>query len=176
MKLIVAISGASGAKLGMKFVQYIPKDIQIHIVASENANLVMNKENHQSNYIIHDNKNISASIASGSFRADAMIVLPCSTNTLAKIACGIADNLLTRSASVILKERKNLVLAVREMPLSTIALENMHKLSSYGVSIAPPIIGYYSNQTNLEDMERFLFGKWLDLLGIDNDLYDRWEG
>jgi 4-hydroxy-3-polyprenylbenzoate decarboxylase len=175
MKLIIAISGASGAKLGMQFVKYIPKDIQIHIVATKKANLVLQKEN-QSNITIHNNKDVSASIASGSFRADAMIVIPCSTNTLAKIACGISDNLLTRSASVMLKEKKNLILAVREMPLSTIALENMHKLSSYGVSIAPPIMGYYSNQTSLEDMEKFLFGKWLDLLGIDNNLYDRWEG
>lgn len=175
MKLIVGISGASGVELGIKFIEHIPKnaDIQVHIVCSKGANLVSQKENNK-NIHIHSNKDLSAPIASGSFRADKMIIIPCSTNTLSKIACGIGDNLLCRSASVMLKEKKPLILAVRETPLSSIVLENMHKLSNIGVIMAPPIMGYYSKQKTLEDMERFLFGRWLDLLGIDNDIYLRW--
>jgi len=97
-------------------------------------------------------------------------------NTLAKIAYGISDNLLTRSAAVMLKEKRPLLLAPREMPFSPIALENMHKLSIIGVHIAPPILGYYAAIETLEDMENFLIGKWFDLLGIEHTLFKRWEG
>ena len=104
-----------------------------------------------------------------------MIITPCSMNTLAKIACGIADNLITRAAAVMIKERRTLVLAPREIPFSPIALENMHKLSMMGVIIAPPVLAYYGDQEDLESMENFMIGKWLDLLGIQNDLYKRWD-
>ena len=96
-------------------------------------------------------------------------------NTLAKIACGISDNLITRCAAVMIKEQKKLILAPREIPFSPIALENMHKLSSLGIVIAPPVMAYYSEQQTLEDMENFVIGKWFDLLGIQNNLYKRWE-
>jgi 4-hydroxy-3-polyprenylbenzoate decarboxylase len=95
-------------------------------------------------------------------------------NTLAKISSGIADNLITRTASVMLKERRKLILAPREMPYGTISLENMAKLSLNGVIIAPPVLGYYSEQQSLEDMEKFLIGKWFDLLGIEHNLFKRW--
>lgn len=173
MKLVVGISGASGVSLAKKFIAKLPKNIELHIIQTEHSALVFEKEEHIN---FHENSNIGASIASGSFGVDAMIILPCSTNTLAKIAVGISDNLLTRAASVMLKERKKLILAVREMPLSTIALENMTKLSLNGVIIAPPILGYYSNQKTLEEMEDFLIGKWFDLLDIEHNLYKRWEG
>jgi 4-hydroxy-3-polyprenylbenzoate decarboxylase len=97
-------------------------------------------------------------------------------NTLSKISVGIADNLITRAAAVMLKERRKLILAPREMPYSSIALENMLKLSNYGVIIAPPVAGYYANIQNIEDMEKFFIGKWFDLLGIEHNLYKRWEG
>jgi 4-hydroxy-3-polyprenylbenzoate decarboxylase len=96
-------------------------------------------------------------------------------NTLAKIACGIADNLITRAAAVMIKERRTLVLAPREIPFSPIALENMHKLSMLGVIIAPPVLAYYGDQEDLESMENFMIGKWFDLLGIENNLYKRWN-
>jgi 4-hydroxy-3-polyprenylbenzoate decarboxylase len=124
---------------------------------------------------IHKNEDIAASVASGSFGAEAMLIAPCSMNTLAKIACGIADNLITRTAAVMIKEQKRLILAPREMPFSAIALENMHKLASLGVVIAPPVMAYYSQQQKLEDMEDFIIGKWFDLLAIENDLYKRWN-
>jgi 4-hydroxy-3-polyprenylbenzoate decarboxylase len=104
-----------------------------------------------------------------------MAVIPCSMNTLAKISCGIADNLVTRSASVMLKEQKKLLLAPREMPFSAIPLENMLKLSRLNVIISPPVMGYYSESETIEEMERFIIGKWYDSLGIENDLYKRWS-
>jgi 4-hydroxy-3-polyprenylbenzoate decarboxylase len=172
MKVVVGISGASGASLGLKFVNALAPEIQKHVIVSEHAQIVLDKEE---NTTIHTNNKIWASVASGSYGADAMIILPCSMNTLAKIACGIADNLITRAASVMIKERRTLILAPREIPFSPIALENMHKLSMIGVIIAPPVLAYYSGQENLADMENFMIGKWCDLMGIQNELYKRWS-
>jgi len=173
MKLVIATTGASGVNLAVKMLKLIPKDIETHLILSDNSKIVIEKE--LTNVITHKNSDIAASIASGSFKVDAMIIVPCSMNTLAKIATGIADNLVTRAASVMIKERKKLILAPREMPFSTIALENMHKLSNYGVIIAPPVIAYYSDQQTLDDMENFLIGKWFDLLDIENNLFKRWK-
>ena len=171
MKLIIAISGASGASLALKFIKYLPDTIEKHIVFSDNAKIVLEKEENIKQY---DNKNISAPIASGSFRADSMIILPCSINTLSKISMGISDNLITRSGAVMIKEKKKLILGVREMPLSSIILENMLKLSQNNVIIAPPIIGYYSHPKSIEDLEKFLIGKYFDILGIEHNLFQRW--
>ncbi len=174
MKLVVAITGASGVQLGIKFINNLPKDIEVHVVVSDNALTVERFENSQ--ITLHTSDNIAASISSGSFRVDATAIIPCSMNTLAKIACGISDNLTTRVAAVALKEQKKLLLAPRELPFSAIALENMHKLSSLGVIVAPPVMGYYSESSSLEEMEKFIIGKWLDVLGIENNLYKRWGG
>jgi len=172
-KIVVAISGASGVDLGFKTMSLIPKDIEKHLIVSKHAGTVMQKES--DSFKQHQNSDISASIASGSYGIDAMIIAPCSMNTLAKIACGISDNLITRAASVMIKEQKKLLIAPREIPFSPIALENMHKLSSLGIIIAPPVLGYYSEQKTLQDMENFIVGKWFDLLGIENKLYKRWQ-
>ena len=171
-KLVVAISGSSGVNLGIKFVENLPKNIKSYIVVSDNAKTVFKEEE---NKTIYRNDDISAAIASGSFRCDAMAIVPTSMNTLAKIRCGIADNLITRAASVMIKEKKTLLLAPREMPYSSIALENMLKLSNLGVIIAPPVLGYYANPKTIEDMEMFLIGKWFDLLKIEHNLYKRWK-
>ncbi len=171
MKIVVAISGASGAELGLKVLHALPQHCEKYLVISEHAEVVLQQEQQITRY---SNNDIGASIASGSFGCDAMIVVPCSMNTLAKISCGIADNLITRTAAVMLKERKTLLLAPREMPFCAIALENMHKLASLGVIIAPPVLAYYSQQQTLDAMENFMIGKWFDLLGIENTLYKRW--
>lgn len=171
-KIVVATSGASGVNLGLKTLELLPKNIDKHFIMTKNSEIVLDKE---MGVTSHDNNNISASIASGSFGIDAMIIAPCSMNTLAKIACGISDNLVTRCASVMIKEHKKLILAPREMPFSAIALENMHKLAMLGVIIAPPVMAYYSDQQNLDEMENFIIGKWFDLLGIENNLYKRWQ-
>ncbi len=172
MKIVVATSGASGVNLGLKALELLPESIEKHFIMSKNSKVVLNKE---LGIKTHKNKDISASIASGSFGVDAMIIAPCSMNTLAKIACGISDNLVTRCASVMIKEQKKLILAPREMPFSPIALENMQKLATLGVIIAPPVMAYYSEQQTLEQMENFIIGKWFDLLEIENKLYKRWE-
>jgi 4-hydroxy-3-polyprenylbenzoate decarboxylase len=169
MKLVIAISGASGVHLGLKIKECLPEYVEAYLIATDSAKTVLDKE--QGVYMDED---ISAPMASGSFGADAMIVAPCSVNTLAKIACGISDNLTTRAASVMIKERKKLLLAPREMPFSPIALENMLKLSRIGVEIMPPILGYYSDIKSLEDMERYIIGRWFDILGIENKLFKRW--
>ena len=173
MKLVVAITGASGVQLGKKFVDFLPDYIDVHVIVSDNALTVESFEN--KNVTLHSSENIAASVSSGSFRVDATAIIPCSMNTLAKISVGIADNLTTRAASVMIKERKKLLLAPREMPFSPIALENMHKLSTLGIIIAPPVMAYYSEQDTLEKMEDFMIGKWFDLIGIENNLYKRWS-
>ncbi len=172
-KIVVATSGASGVNLGVKTLELLPKNVEKHFIMSSNSKVVLDKE--MNDVTTHDNADISASVASGSFGVDAMIIAPCSMNTLAKIACGISDNLVTRCAAVMIKEQKKLILAPREMPFSAISLENMQKLATLGVIIAPPVMAYYSKQQTLEEMENFIIGKWFDLLGVENDLYKRWE-
>ncbi len=184
MKLVVAITGASGAKLGLKFVKNLPKEIEAFIVVSKSAkkslkleeNLDINKvlKNRENTHVFKESQ-IEAPISSGSFKTDKMIILPCSMNTLAKCAVGISDNLITRAFTVMLKEKREVVIAPREMPLSEIALENMLKLSKLGVTIAPPTLAYYSEQSSLDQMEDFLIGKWFDLLKIEHNLYKRWK-
>ena len=173
MKVAVAISGASGVRLGIKTYEKIPETHEKYIIVTDNAAKVAVKEEKEK---IFDNTHIWEKPASGSFGLDALMVVPCSMNTLAKISVGIADDLVTRTASVMIKERKKLLLAPRELPFSPIALENMHKLSMLNVIIAPPVLGYYSAPKNLEEMENFIIGKWLDLVGIENSLFKRWEG
>jgi 4-hydroxy-3-polyprenylbenzoate decarboxylase len=172
-KLIIGISGASGVNLAKKFIEKLPHNIETYIIMSDNAKIVLQKEQNQT---ILDDKDIGASTASGSFKNDAMVIIPCSMNTLAKISCGIADNLLTRTASVMLKENRPLLLAPREMPFSAIALENMLKLSRLGVIVAPPVSAYYAEVKTLDEMEDFFIGKWFDLLGIQHNLFKRWNG
>lgn len=189
-RIIVGISGASGVELGLRFLRFLPQELEKYCVITQGAQcaiLVENrkhKENLNSKILAEylqeiprltllEDTDLSACIASGSFVCEAMAVIPCSQNTLAKIACGICDTLLTRAASVMIKENRKLLLAPREMPLSPIVLENMLKLSRIGVRIAPPIFGYYAGKS-LEDLERFLIGKWCDSLSIPFD-YARWE-
>jgi 4-hydroxy-3-polyprenylbenzoate decarboxylase len=184
LKLTVAISGASGASLGLNFVKQLPSDIEVFLVLSKSAKIALKLESGISvkstfkdfkNVKIFLDTNIAAPIASGSFEVDKMIIIPCSMNTLAKCSVGISDSLITRAFTVMLKEKREIVLAPREMPFNQIALENMLKLSKLGVTIAPPVLGYYSSQQTLEEMENFLIGKWFDLLKIKNNLYKRWE-
>jgi 4-hydroxy-3-polyprenylbenzoate decarboxylase len=180
MKLVIAITGASGVSLGLKFISLLPSHIKIYAVISNSAKKALEFEQNivmpsSENITFYDDNSIESSIASGSFKTDAMIILPCSMNTLAKCSVGIADTLITRVFSVMLKERRDIILAPREMPLNTIHLENMTKLSSMGVVIAPPLLGYYSNQQTLNDMENFMIGKWFDILKIEHNLYKRWN-
>ena len=170
-KILVCISGASGASLGLKLYNLIPSNYERYLVISQNAKIVLEKEEN-----IFLNDDIAAPPASGSFGIDITFIVPCSMNTLAKIANGIADNLITRAASVAIKEQKKLILAPRELPFSQISLENMLKLAKINnVFIAPPVIAYYNEPKTINDMEMFLIGKWFDLAGIENELFKRWK-
>ena len=181
-RLVVGISGASGVQLGLKLLESLPNEIEIFLVLSKSAKYTLSLESNDSyknitlkeNITLFDDKELAAPIASGSFQTDAFIIVPCSMNTLAKCTVGISDTLITRVFSVMLKERRNIIIAPREMPYNTIQLENMAKLSSLGVTVAPPVLGYYSQQQTLEDMEKFIIGKWLDLLHIEHSLFKRW--
>jgi 4-hydroxy-3-polyprenylbenzoate decarboxylase len=171
MKILVCISGASGVNLGLKLYNLIPSGHERFLILTENAKTVFEKEEN----IFLDN-DIAAPPASGSFGIDITFVVPCSMNTLAKIALGITDNLITRSAQVAIKEKKKLIIAPREMPFSEIYLEHMLKLSRFqNVIIAPPVLAYYNSPETVEDIEMFMIGKWFDLAGIDNNLFKRWE-
>ncbi len=186
-KLVVAIGGASGVHLGLKFIECVPDSIELFVVVSEGAKDVAKHEldynfkeqlfalKHKREFCIYNENEMDSPIASGSFGIDAMAIVPTSMNLLAKIANGLCDELLSRCASVMLKERRKLLLAPREMPLSPIALEQMSKLSLLGVIIAPPSVGYYAKPNDLESMERFFIGKWFDALCIENMLYQRWK-
>lgn len=183
MRLVVGITGASGSNLALKFLKLLPENIDAFVVISSSAKVAFKHENNSTfeelqnkkNIKFFSNKDISAPIASGSFKTDKMIILPCSMNTLAKCAHGLADNLITRAFSVAIKEKRETVLVPREMPFSVIALKNMTKLAKIGVTISPPILGYYSNSTSIDEMENFIIGKWYDILNIENSLYKRWK-
>lgn len=182
MKILVCLTGASLCDVGIKLLKAIENKAEVYAIISQGFKNVYEKEKNKifeindfKNITFFDNSFLHSSVASGSFGIDATIIAPCSINTLAKISNGICDNLITRSAAVALKERKKLILGVREMPFSSIALSQMLTLSNLGVIIAPPIIAEYCDAKNYDEMENFIVGKWLDLLGIENNLYKRWQ-
>ena len=178
-RIVVGITGASGVQLGLKLLQLLPKDIDVFAIISNSAKETLKHEVGKDfkklkniNYL--DDKDMAACVSSGSFKTDGFIIVPCSMNTLAKCTYGISDTLITRVFGVMLKEKRNIVIAPREMPYNSIQLENMTKLSTLGVIVAPPVIGYYSKQQTLNDMENFIIGKWFDLLNIEHNLFRRW--
>lgn len=184
-KLIVGISGASGVQLGLKLLELVPKDIEIYAIVSKSAKYTLSLENNKDILKTLDEKtninflkdsDLGACVASGSFKTDGMIIVPCSMNTLAKCTVGISDTLITRAFSVMLKEKRKVIISPREMPYNSIQLENMTKLSNLGVIVAPPVLGYYSEQQSLSDMENFIIGKLFDLIDIEHNLYKRWKG
>ncbi|ASM36997.1 UbiX family flavin prenyltransferase [Campylobacter sputorum] len=182
MKVLVCISGASGVNLGIKLLLNLPNNLEIFAVISQNAKDILNIENNSvldkskfKNITFFDNKDLGAPVSSGSFGISKTIIAPCSINTLGKIASGISDNLITRSAAVAIKEKKQLILGVREMPLSYISLNQMAMLSSIGVMIAPPVYANYSDIKSLDDLENFFVGKWLDSLNFEHNLYKKWR-
>lgn len=178
---VVGITGGSGSVLGIRLLENL-KDYEVHLAISESANRVLELEtDYKIDYVesmathTYDDKDIAARISSGSFRFNAMVIIPCSISTLGKISSGISDTLITRSAAVALKERRRLILVPREMPLSTIVLENMHRLSRDGAIIAPAISGYYNRPKTSQEMIDFVVSRILDLMGVENDLMKRWK-
>lgn len=184
MKVVVGISGGSGAIYAVSLLKALKTmNIETHLVVSTMGEYVVDHEcgmgidelKKMATHF-HDNKNFAAPIASGSFRVDSMVVVPCSMKTLAGIANGFSDGLLTRACDVMIKEGKKLILVPRETPLSPIHLENMLKLSKIGVSIVPPTPGFYNHPQTLEDIVLNMTGRILDMMDIDNSLVNRWKG
>lgn len=179
MRIVVAITGASGTIYGIRLVEYLSKTNEVYVILTEGAKRtakyeIENEVKFPENVKVFSEKDIDAPIASSSFMTDAMVVCPCSMKTLSAISIGYSDNLVTRCADVILKEKRKLVLAFRETPLSSIHLENMLKLSLIGAIIFPLSPGWYHNPKNLENIVNFIIGKIADTLNIENNLYRRW--
>jgi flavin prenyltransferase len=184
MRIIVAMTGATGAVYGVGLLAALRElGVEVHLVLSQWAEVTLVKETRISvrelastASVVHARDNLGASIASGSFRHDGMIVAPCSMKTLAAIRHGFADGLIVRAADVTLKERRRLVLLARETPLSEIHLENMLALSRMGAMIAPPMPAFYSNPRTIDDLVDHTVGRVLDLFGLDLPKLKRWNG
>ncbi|KAA6230278.1 UbiX family flavin prenyltransferase [Campylobacter sp. LR291e] len=186
MKILLGISGSSSVKLGFKLLLnlqnsqneifcIVTKGARLSFKAENSANIdEFYKDSFKKVAFLNDD-DLSSGVSSGSFGIDKTIIAPCSISSLAKISNGLCDSLLTRACGVALKERKTLILGVREMPFSTLNLKQMTKLSKMGVIIAPPVIASYSGALNLDELENFIIGKWLDLLGIKHNLYKKWQ-
>jgi flavin prenyltransferase len=182
--LIVGISGASGAILGVRMLEVLrTTDVEVHLVTSRAAELTLALETDlkrdQLRALAHTAYNIAdvaAAISSGSFRTMGMVIIPCSIRTMSEIASGATSNLLTRAADVVLKERRRLVLVVRETPLHTLHLRTMASLSEAGAIIAPPVPGFYARPTSVDDIVNHTVGRVLDLFGIEAGLVKRWQG
>lgn len=184
MKLVVGITGASGSIYALRLIEVLRQaGHEVHAVVTDSGWQVLDYECGVSREdlvkrvaVLYDNDNVGAAIASGSFRADAMVVLPCSMKTAASIAHSMSDNLLTRAADVMLKEGRKLILVPRETPMHAIHLENLLKLAQLGVRIMPAAPGFYHRPQTIEELVDMLVGKICDQLGIDTDLFARWEG
>ena len=184
-RIVVGISGASGAVYGVRLLQALRDmgGIESHVVVSASGELTLRHELglglaqvHALADVAHDIGSVGAPIASGSFGAQAMVVAPCSMHTLAAVAHGLADNLLTRAADVMLKERRPLVLLARETPLHLGHLRNMVAVTEMGAIVCPPVPAFYQRPQSVQDIVRHSVARALDLLGIDNDLAPRWQG
>lgn len=185
MRIIAAITGASGAIYGIRLLQVLSdrSDIETHLVVSSAGALCIV---HETDWtldevrsladVVHENADFTASIASGSFKRDGMVVAPCSMKSLSAIAHSYNDTLITRSADATLKERGKLVLVVRETPLHLGHLRNMVTVAEIGAVILPPVPAFYSRPATVEDIVNHTVGRILDVLDVEHDLYVRWEG
>ena len=184
-RIIVGISGASGAIYGVRLLQALRTlpGIETHAVISDAGWLNITHElglerTHAPALadVVHSIDHIGASIASGSFRASGMVVAPCSMRTLAAIAHGLSDNLLTRAADVILKERRRLILLARETPLHLVHLRNMTTVTEMGAIVCPPVPAFYQKPQTVDDIVQHSIARVLDLLGLEQTLAAPWMG
>lgn len=182
-RLVIGMSGASGAILGIELLKVLREypEWETHLVVSRGAEETISQEtDYKLNEVmdladkVYSIKDIGASIASGTFKTEGMIIIPCSMKTVAGVACGYSDNLLLRAADVVIKEKRKLVIVTRESPLSTIHLRNMLTLSELGAYIIPPMVTYYNKPESIEDMNRHIVGKILDKFDIDMQGFKRW--
>ncbi|EER21970.1 UbiX family flavin prenyltransferase [Rickettsia endosymbiont of Ixodes scapularis] len=181
-KIIIGISGASGAIYGIRLLEVLKEqNIETHLIISEGAALTIKLETKYSidevkllaNYY-YDDKDLGATISSGSFKTLGMIIAPCSMKALASIAHSMEDSLISRAAGVVLKDRRKLILMTRETPLHIGHLENMLKVASYGGIIAPPVPAFYNNPVNIDDIVNHSITRVLDFFDIETNLIKRW--
>ncbi|WP_439112594.1 UbiX family flavin prenyltransferase [Hydrogenophaga sp.] len=184
-RLLVAISGASGAVYGWRLLQVMASvpGVQLHAVVSDAGWLTLKHELDLAPnalrplvHTLHDAANLGAGPASGSFRCDGMVVAPCSMRTLAAIAHGLSDNLITRAADVMLKERRRLVLMARETPLHLGHLRNMCTVTEMGAIVCPPMPAFYLRPRSIDDLVDASVARVLDLLDVPHTLSERWQG
>lgn len=183
-RLLIGMSGASGAPIAIELLKQLKKeaDVETHLIISRGAELTIEQE---TDYMLdevkaladvfYENDAIGAKPASGSFRMEGMIIVPCSMKTAAGIATGYSDNLLLRAADVMLKERRKLILIARESPFSTVHLRNLYELSQMGAIVMPPMLTYYNHPQSLEDCTRYTVERILRQFDIENTDYE-WEG
>ncbi len=184
MKVLHAITGASGVVFGKRLLEVLSErdEVTVELVISDAGRKLIDRELPESIEDIgaladerYGQGDLAAPPASGSTYYDAMAVVPCSVSTLSHISSGIGDNLITRAAAVMMKERRKMVIVPRETPLSTVHLEHMMKLSREGVVVLPAMPAFYGSPESIEELIDFLVGKILDQLGLENELYRRWE-
>jgi 4-hydroxy-3-polyprenylbenzoate decarboxylase len=183
VRVVVGLSGASGVIYGVRLLEALGTlGVERHLVLSKAAAMTLAYETDRTTAAVkalaehvHDNADVGAGPASGSFRALGMVIAPCSMRTLAEIAQGLATSLLTRAADVALKERRRLILAPRETPLHLGHLRNMAQATEIGALVAPPMPAFYAQPQSLDDLVDHQVGRWLDLLGLENALVRRWR-
>lgn len=181
-RIVIGISGASGAIYGIELLKALREaKVETHLVISKTAQITIAQETPYSlpqvqgfADHVHSAGDLAASISSGSFKTNGMIIAPCSVRSLGEIATGVTTTLLTRAADVTLKERRRLVLMVRETPLHAIHLRNMVTLADMGAIIAPPVPAFYSKPISLHDMIMHTVGRMLDLFDVEHNLIKRW--
>ena len=184
MRLVIAITGSSGVIYGIRMLETLKKlGVESHLIMSEwGARNVKIETDFTVDYVrslpskVHEDDNLAAPVSSGSFKTDGMAVVPCSMKTLASIANGFDDSLVSRAAGVCLKEQRKLVVVPSETPLSKIHLDNMTKLADAGATIVPAMPGFYFRPKTMDDLVNHIVGKVLDQFGIEHGLFRRWGG
>lgn len=183
-RIVVGISGASGIIYGVRMLESLKRlNIESHLVMTDSARMTLSSELDMTveqveslASVVHNNKNIGATIASGSFKTMGMVVAPCSVRSLSEIAYGATTSLLSRAADVMLKERRKLVLLVRETPLHMGHLRAMIQATENGAIMMPPVPAFYAKPSTLDDMVNHTIGRCLDLFDVENSLTRRWPG
>jgi 4-hydroxy-3-polyprenylbenzoate decarboxylase len=189
MDIVTAITGASGALYAQRFIQgLVTAGVNVHLVVSPLGRRLLHDElgmetvdlpalagTTDHSVTLYNYNDVGSKLASGSFLHDGMVIVPCSSNTLAEVAHGLGGNLISRAAAVTLKERRKLILVHREMPLSPVDVNNYKALSDAGVILAPANPGFYLNPTTVGEVVDFVAGKLLDLLGVPHALDTRWD-
>lgn len=184
-EIVVGISGASGAVYGKRLTEVLAEmGKTVRLVVTDSGRLTLQHECNttpedlakQTNAVLEDARNVGAKSASGSAKIDAVVICPCSGTTIGKLAAGISDNLVTRSAVVAMKERRKLIIVPREAPYATVHLENMAKLSAWDTIIIPASPGFYNHPKSIDDLVDFIVARILDQLGFEHTIGRRWTG